>query len=74
MLVSKQVFFFFLRYVSTYLCVIIIRQYNVRNSGSKGAAGAFAPVNFKQRVQCTRPDEELSHKWPFLVQKGAFSV
>ena len=31
--------------------------------GSTVAAGAFAPVNFEQRVHCTRPDEELSHFW-----------
>ena len=24
-----------------------------------GAAGAFAPANFEQRVHCNRPDEEF---------------
>ena len=36
----------------------------VRGSDSTGAAGAFAPVYFEQGVQCSRPDEELSRKWP----------
>ena len=35
-----------------------------RGGGSTGAVVAFAPVNFQQRVHCTRPDEELSCKWP----------
>ena len=39
-----------------------------------GAAGAFAPVNFQQRVHCTRPDEELSNKWPMFSLKRSFSV
>ena len=43
-----------------------------RGGGSTGAEGAFAPVNFQQRVQCTRPDEELSYKWPFFARKGGF--
>ena len=43
-----------------------------RGVGSTGAAGAFAPVNFQQRVHCTRPDEELSFCGRLLVQKGAF--
>ena len=43
-----------------------------RGGGSMGAAGAFAPVSFKQRVHCTRPDEELSLKWPFCKSKRSF--
>ena len=39
---------------------------------SMGAAGAFAPVNFQKRVQCTRPDKELSYKWPFFSPKKSF--
>ena len=37
-----------------------------------GAAGAFAPVNFQQRVHCTRPDEELSYKWLYFSLKMSF--
>ena len=39
-----------------------------------GAAGAFAPVNLQQRVHCTRPEEELSYKWPFFSLKRTFLV
>ena len=37
-----------------------------------GAAGAFAPVNLKQRVHCTRPDEELPYKWIYFSLKMSF--
>ena len=30
-----------------------------RGGGRTGAAGAFAPVNFWQRVHCTRPEGHL---------------
>ena len=43
-----------------------------RGGGSTGAAGAFAPVNFWHLVHCTRPDKELSYKWPFFSQKRSF--
>ena len=43
-----------------------------RGGGSTGAAGAFAPVNFQQRVHCTRPDEELSYKWLYFSLKMSF--
>merc|ERR1712004_457893 len=39
-----------------------------------GAAGAFAPINFQRRVHCTRPDAELSYKWPFFSPKRSFLV
>ena len=47
-------------------------SYKIRGGASTGAAGAFAPVNFQQRVHCTRPDEELSWKWPLASQKRNF--
>ena len=31
----------------------------IRGGGRTGAAGAFAPVNFWQRVHCTRPEGHL---------------
>ena len=43
-----------------------------RGGGSTGAAGALAPVNFQQRVHCTRPDEYWSWKWPFGSEKRSF--
>merc|ERR1711978_639861 len=43
-----------------------------RGGGRTGAVGAFAPVNFQQRVHCTRPDEELSYKWPYFSLKMSF--
>ena len=39
-----------------------------------GAAGAFAPINFQQRVHCTRPDEELSYKDLYFSLKMSFLV
>ena len=44
-----------------------------RSGGSTGAVGAFAPVDFQQWVQCTRPDKELSYKWPCTGAAGAFA-
>ena len=43
-----------------------------RGVGSMGVAGAFVPINFEQRVHCTRPDEELSYKWPYFSLKMHF--
>ena len=43
-----------------------------RGGGSTGAAGAFAPVNFQQRLHCTRPDEELPFKWLCISLKMSF--
>ena len=48
-----------------------IKNY-IRGGGSTGAAGAFALVNFQQWVHCTRPDEELSYKWPYFSLKMSF--
>ena len=52
------------------------RSFIFRGGGRTSAAGAFAPMDFQQRVHCTRSDEELPLKWPlashrkhFLVQK-----
>ena len=44
------------------------------SGGSTGAAGAFLPANFQQRVHCTRPDDELSRKLPLASQKWGFLV
>ena len=49
--------------------ILILGQEIGRGGGSVDAAGAFAPVNFQQRVQCTRPDKDLSYKWPFFSPK-----
>ena len=55
-------------------CLCQMLQSNLRGGGSTGAAGAFAPVNFKQRVHCIRPDEELFYKWPYFSLKMSILV
>ena len=54
-------------------CGVFLKRY-LRGGGSTGAAGAFAPVNFQQRVHCTRPDEELPYKWLYFSLKMSFWV
>ena len=44
-------------HLAVYNCLLIYFYLLViRGGGSTGAAGVFAPINFQQRVHCTRPD------------------
>ena len=54
------------------MLVCFVMYQGHRGGDSTGAAGAFAPVNFQQRVHYNRPDEELPNKWLYFSLKMRF--